>query len=61
MYFSIIGFIPPTKGTARVNGFDIRTDIDSVRKNLGLCPQHDVLYDTLTVTEHLQFFARVWS
>ena len=30
-----------------------------VRESLGLCPQHDVLFDTLTVKEHLQFFAQV--
>lgn len=53
------GFIPPTSGTAIVNGHDIRTDIDGVRKSLGLCPQHNILYDALTVEEHLKFFARV--
>lgn len=42
-----------------MNGLDIRTDIDTVRKSLGLCPQHDILYDTLTVEEHLTFFAKV--
>ena len=54
-----LGFITPTSGTAYVNGFDIREDIASVRNSLGLCPQHDVLFDTLTVEEHLKFFAKV--
>nr|KAG5699336.1 hypothetical protein BaRGS_004273 [Batillaria attramentaria] len=53
------GFLPPTSGTAYVNGYDIRTDINSVRNNLGLCPQHDILFETLTVDEHLTFFARL--
>ena len=26
---------------------------------MGLCPQHDVLFDTLTVQEHLWFFCRL--
>lgn len=26
---------------------------------LGLCPQHNVLFDEMTVLEHLQFFGRV--
>lgn len=56
---NVSGFIPPTSGTALVNGYDIRTDINSVRSNLGLCPQHNILFDTLTVDEHLKFFARV--
>ncbi len=57
-YFSV-GFYPSTSGTALVNGYDIRHDISNVRKSLGICPQHDVLFDSLTVNEHLQFFAEV--
>ena len=55
----VSGFLPPSSGTAIVNGYDIRTDINKVRSNLGLCPQHNILFDTLTVDEHLHFFARV--
>ncbi|CAH1776854.1 unnamed protein product [Owenia fusiformis] len=55
----LTGFIPPTSGTAFVNGFDIRKDISRVRSSLGLCPQHDVLFDLLTVEEHLTFFAKL--
>ena len=53
------GFYPPTSGTAIVNGYDVRTDIDRVRRSLGICPQNTVLFDTLSVEEHVQFFARV--
>ncbi|XP_071130810.1 phospholipid-transporting ATPase ABCA3-like isoform X2 [Mytilus edulis] len=53
----LTGFFPPSSGTAKVNGYDIRKDITSVRSSLGLCPQHDILFDSLTVEEHLQFFA----
>jgi ABC-type multidrug transport system ATPase subunit len=53
------GFIPPTSGTAYVDDKDIRTDIDGVRHSLGLCPQHNILFGSLTVKEHLIFFARV--
>lgn len=58
---SVVGFITPTSGTAYVNGFDIQKDIASVRSSLGLCPQHDILFDSLTVEEHLKFFAKVSS
>ena len=30
-----------------------------IRRQLGLCPQHDVLFDNLTVYEHLIFFGRL--
>ncbi|XP_070574888.1 phospholipid-transporting ATPase ABCA3-like [Ptychodera flava] len=52
----LTGLFPPTKGTATVNGYSINTEMDSVRQSLGLCPQHNVLFDRLTVKEHLDFF-----
>lgn len=33
--------------------------MDNIRKSLGMCPQHNVLFDGLTVEEHLWFFARL--
>ena len=55
----VAGFYPPTSGTAYINGVDISTDIDRARQGMGLCPQHDVLFDLLTVEQHLAFFAQV--
>ncbi|EDV28384.1 uncharacterized protein TRIADDRAFT_49936 [Trichoplax adhaerens] len=55
----LCGMFPPTTGSALVNGHDICCDIDRVRNSLGLCPQHDILFDTLTVEEHLRFFAKL--
>ncbi|KAK2724560.1 phospholipid-transporting ATPase ABCA3-like [Artemia franciscana] len=55
----LTGLFPPSSGTAYVNGFDIRTDIENVRGSLGLCPQHDVLFKSLTVEEHLRFFCEL--
>jgi ATP-binding cassette subfamily A (ABC1) protein 3 len=31
-------------------------NMDKVRKMIGLCPQHDVLFEDLTVKEHLDIF-----
>lgn len=33
--------------------------MDGVRASLGLCPQHNVLFDDLTVREHLIFFGKL--
>lgn len=55
----LTGMFPPTSGTAFLNGKDIRTEIDEARGSLGLCPQHNVLFDELTVKEHIIFFARL--
>ncbi|KAK7503139.1 hypothetical protein BaRGS_00005765 [Batillaria attramentaria] len=57
--FMLTGFFPPTSGTAFINGYDIRKELGSVRASLGLCPQHDVLFDTLTVQQHLSLFAKL--
>ena len=55
----ITGLYPPTSGTALITGFDIRSQMDEVQDVLGICPQHDVLFDTLTVQEHLEFFCKL--
>ncbi|XP_023310224.1 ATP-binding cassette sub-family A member 3-like [Anoplophora glabripennis] len=55
----LTGMITPTSGTAKVNGFDIRTEMDGVRQSLGLCPQHNIIFDQLTVEEHLYFFSKL--
>ncbi|CAG0891749.1 unnamed protein product [Cyprideis torosa] len=55
----LTGLLPPMSGTAYINGYDIRTDIASVRSSLGLCQQHDVLMNQLTVGEHLYFYSRL--
>lgn len=34
-----IGMMAPTSGTAVINNYDIRRDMDLVREQLGLCPQ----------------------
>uniref|UniRef100_A0AAX7W198 ABC transporter domain-containing protein n=1 Tax=Astatotilapia calliptera TaxID=8154 RepID=A0AAX7W198_ASTCA len=55
----LTGLFPPTSGTALINGYDIRTDMDSIRTYLGMCPQHNVLFNELTVEEHIYFYARL--
>eukprot|EP00066_Takifugu_rubripes_P008866 XP_003975387.1 PREDICTED: retinal-specific ATP-binding cassette transporter [Takifugu rubripes] len=53
----LTGLFPPTSGTAYINGRDIRTDIDSIRSSLGMCPQYNVLFKHLTVEEHILFYS----
>ncbi|KAM6396101.1 phospholipid-transporting ATPase ABCA7 [Rhynochetos jubatus] len=55
----LTGLLPPTSGTAYILGWDIRSDIDSIRKTMGTCPQHNVLFDILTVEEHVWFYGRL--
>uniref|UniRef100_A0A672IQE2 ABC transporter domain-containing protein n=1 Tax=Salarias fasciatus TaxID=181472 RepID=A0A672IQE2_SALFA len=55
----LTGLFPPTSGRAYINGYDIIQDMNLIRRSLGLCPQHDVLFDNLTVREHLLFYAQL--
>jgi len=40
-----------------VGGLDISTNMVDVRRRLGVCPQHDVLWPTLSCTEHLALYS----
>jgi len=51
------GLLAPDGGTVVIEGLDIRTDLAAIRRHLGVCPQHDVLFPDLTVEEHLILFA----
>uniref|UniRef100_A0A673GUN9 P-type phospholipid transporter n=1 Tax=Sinocyclocheilus rhinocerous TaxID=307959 RepID=A0A673GUN9_9TELE len=57
----LTGLFPPTSGTAYIMGKDIRSELSSIRRSLGVCPQHNVLFSMLTVEEHIWFYARLKS
>lgn len=46
------------RGTARVEGFDLRSAVQDVRRRVALLSHHDYLYDSLTALENLQIAAR---
>jgi ABC-type multidrug transport system ATPase subunit len=51
----------PTSGTARVNGYDVRTQKDEVRQILGYLPQDFGLYPSLTAYEMLDYIALLYN
>ena len=55
----MIGFLEATRGEAFIAGKDIRTDMNAIYEEMGVCPQHDLLWETLTAREHLFFYARL--
>ena len=52
------GFLAPTSGTARINGFDCVSQSLEVRRSLGYLPENVSIYPDLTVTQFLKFAAR---
>uniref|UniRef100_G1LAT0 ATP-binding cassette sub-family A member 3 n=1 Tax=Ailuropoda melanoleuca TaxID=9646 RepID=G1LAT0_AILME len=55
----LIGYYPPTRGEVYIHGFDISKNLFEIRKHLGFCPQHDILFNDLTLLENLFFYSVV--
>ncbi|CAL6065314.1 ABC_transporter family protein [Hexamita inflata] len=51
----------PTNGTAYICGKSIndRRSQQYIQTNLGVCPQFDILYPTMSIRQHLRFYARI--
>src|SRR5678815_5211869 len=57
----LAGILPPTSGTGRVAGFDMRTERQQIKQAIGYMSQKFSLYEDLTVRENLLFFAGVYG
>jgi ABC-2 type transport system ATP-binding protein len=57
----LIGLLAPTSGTARVAGFDVLTESDSVRRNIGYMSQRFSLYEDLTVRENITLYGGIYG
>lgn len=55
----LTGLFESTSGTAFVAGYDVSKETKHVYRNIGICPQFNILWDQITVREHLLFYARV--
>lgn len=55
----LTGLFPPSSGNIIVNGKDMETDLAAIWTEMGVCPQYDVLFDSLTVREHLLLYGTV--
>ncbi len=53
----LTGMLPITSGDAYIFGHSAKYEMDSIREIMGICPQHDILWDQLTGKEHLHLFA----
>ncbi|GAM20834.1 hypothetical protein SAMD00019534_040090 [Acytostelium subglobosum LB1] len=51
------GLFSPSSGDAFVFGHSIISNMPAIRKDMGVCPQHDILWNELTGREHLEIYA----
>ena len=56
----LVGLIAPTRGTAKVCGYDVQTQPIEVRKRLAFVPDFPFLYDKLTPWEFLRFTGQLF-
>ena len=57
----LIGISKPTSGDAKVAGFDVFTNAEDIKKNIGYMSQKFALYDDLTVKENITFFGGIYG
>lgn len=55
----ITGITSPSQGEILINDHNIVTNTRMARKQIGYCPQYNLLFDEMTVGEHLKFFAKL--
>ena len=57
----LCGFIPPTSGTIRINGMDIRSNALKIRRLVGYLPENNPLYPEMYVREYLLFVLKMYG
>lgn len=56
----LCGLLKPTAGTGRVAGFDVVSQTESIKANIGYMSQKFSLYDELTVEENIDFYSGIY-
>jgi len=57
----LCGLLSPTSGRATVGGFDVASQAEQVKHNIGYMSQKFSLYDDLAVEENIEFFGGIYG
>lgn len=61
MFRILCSLLLPNEGTAKVEGYDVVSQMKEIRKRVGYMPGRFSLYQDLTIEENLQFFATLFN
>ena len=59
LFNMLTGITCPTSGTAKICNLDIVGNQDKIRRVIGVVPQFDILWETLTAREHMVMFCKI--
>ena len=57
----LCGLFQPTSGSIRINGHDLKSEMEIVKTDIGVVPQDVALYPTLTGRENLEFYGAMYG
>jgi ABC-2 type transport system ATP-binding protein len=57
----LCGLLTPDEGTGTCLGYDIRTETEKIKRQIGYMTQRFSLYQDLSVKENLEFVARIYG
>lgn len=57
----LCGLSAPTSGKASIAGYDVYTQTEQIKRNIGYMSQKFSLYENLTVLENIEFFGGIYG